>query len=121
MQNASEFPASFIATQPGDSVAGTLVRFSKGVSAYGEKVIAVIEDPDGNEHSLWLFGHVLLSKFAELRPAVGEAIEVRYLGLRKAAAGHTYENWSLMLPDRPQGEFEPDWSALAAEAASETE
>ncbi len=110
-ETSSEYPPTWMPSEVGDTLSGTLVRYSEGPSSFGEGSIpiAVIVDEAGEEKSLWC-GAVLGSKMARTRRKPGERIIVKYLGTRESASRRSYIDWSVELPERPA--YEPDWAAM---------
>jgi hypothetical protein len=66
------------------TIAGVLVRYEQGHSAFGPRNIAVVREPSGAAWSVWMHGKVLQEEFAEQQPAPGELIAVSYLGRKRA-------------------------------------
>jgi hypothetical protein len=113
-----EFPDSWVPEQPGEEIAGELVRYERGTTSYGEQVIAVLRTPDGSERSVWLLHAVLRGEFAKLRPRPGELLLVRYEGKRQpAGGGSAYVSYRVEV-DRDDGA--PDWDEIGAEAQTES-
>src|SRR5690242_153904 len=66
------------------TIAGVLVAYEQGQSAFGPRTIAIVRDVEGQEWSVWLHSTVLQQEFAEQSPQPGELIAISYLGRRKA-------------------------------------
>lgn len=110
-----ETPESWVPEQAGEQIAGELVRYERGTTAYGERIIAVLRTRQGRERSVWLLHAVLRGEFARLRPRPGERLLVRYLGRKKSDNGTEYAAYKLVV-DRENRATEPDWDALGDDA-----
>lgn len=108
-------PESWVPEQPGEEIAGELVRYEEGQTAYGRQVIAVIRPPGGEERSIWLLHAVLRGEFAKLRPRPGELLLIRYLGKKQGGDGTSYASYRLEI-DRDDAA--PDWGAIDEDAAA---
>lgn len=65
---------------PGDILAGTLVRYEKANSVHGPKVVAIVDDISaGHRYAVWLSPKVLVSEFEKHRPKPGERIAIKRL------------------------------------------
>jgi hypothetical protein len=106
----SEYPATWIFSEHGDTVAGSFVRFERGQTRdFGARVICVLEI-EGVERSLWLNETVLFGKFQDEireRPertlTPGERVVVQRLG--KTQSEHSkgaYWDFAVRFPDRPE-------------------
>lgn len=111
-----EFPESWIPNDAGDSIVGEFQRLDVGPTAYGPASIAVLRTREGREQGVWLLATALKSQFARARPTAGELVGVRYLGKRKGASGHEYQDFRVVV-DRPNAET--SWDQVAAEADAE--
>lgn len=120
-QNIEEFdgfPPAIVFDEVGTLVIGHVVRYSEGNSEYGLYPICVVADEDsGDEVSLHLFHYVLARKFAELAPAPGERVAVKYLGKKdgKDSAHDAYKNFEVRV-DRgedtsPKGADGVEWGS----------
>lgn len=103
-------PESWIPEAAGEEIAGELVRYESGHTAYGRQVIAVVKPPNADERSLWLLHSVLRAEFAKQRPRPGELVLIRYLGRKQGADGTGYAAYRLEI-DRDQAAV--DWDAIA--------
>lgn len=109
-----DFPQPWVAENPDDEIAGELLRYERGnTRSYGEKWIAVLRTPEGEERSVWLLHTVLNNQFARLKPKVGELVLIRYQGKREGAGGSTYDDYRVEI-DRGE-DMAPDWSELGAD------
>jgi hypothetical protein len=106
-----ERPQAWIAEEPGDQIVGTLVRYDKGTSQYGEADIAVVRTKDG-ERAVWMFGAALRSQFGKIKPSPGEVVGIKFLGERVSGAGNKYKDWRVVV-DRPAAT--PDFESMAGE------
>lgn len=104
-----QFPPAW-RPQEGETLVGTIRRYSTGQGTYGPVRTAIIQRDDGSKVSLWISSTVLLALFQRENPRVGERIGVRYLGKHETKG---YRKWSLIV-DRP--EVQPDFSPLGGEA-----
>jgi hypothetical protein len=106
-----ELPTTWRPDEHGDvgaTLTGTLRGWDRGTTQkYGEKDIAIIEDFDGEVWSLWLLSQVLIDEFARSRPAIGEAVAVRYEG-KVDGANNTYQKWKVVAEGR-LGSAEPSF------------
>jgi hypothetical protein len=108
-----EYPESWIPEQAGEEIAGELVRYTRGTTAYGEQTIVILRTPEGVERSVWLLHTALREKCAALRPAPGELLLIRFEGKRRSAAGTLYSSYRVEIErDEPP----PDWSAYSEDA-----
>lgn len=62
-------------------IVGTFVRMDYGETDYGTHGIAIIETPDGTRYGVWLLHNVLRNEFVRARPAIGDMLAIRYLGM----------------------------------------
>ena len=77
LDRQESFPPSW-KPKIGDVLVGTIRGYTKPFDIQGERVdVAEVETDEGDHHSLWLTNAVLLSKFRELRPRVGETTATR--------------------------------------------
>jgi hypothetical protein len=108
--SGDEYPRSWIWEEDGDSVAGTFVRFSQGMTRdYGPKAILVLL-VDGVERSLWLTQTVLFGRVRDevaSRPSKnldqGERVVLRRLKKTQGEGGRQgYWKFRTLFPDRPE-------------------
>lgn len=109
-----EWPAGW-RPRDGETLIGTIRRYSTGQSAYGPVRTAIVERGDGSRVSVWLSSTVLLALFQQEKPKVGERVGIKCLGKHPEKG---YRRWSLIV-DRPN--TEPDFSPLGGEANAEPE
>ncbi len=110
-----EYPPAIILNEAGDTAEGVIERWSKGPSKFHPEediVIAVLRQDDGSLGSFWLNATVLTSKFARLKPKIGERVIVTYKGKREGATA-VYRDYDVEMPERAP--FEPDWSGMSDE------
>lgn len=94
-------PEAFKFDQPGDEIAGKVTGFDLADTTYGKVKIVVIDPSDGHLRSIWLVHGALKSQMARIRPVIGDAIAVRYLGETESANGRTYHDYAVAT-DREQ-------------------
>ena len=64
-----------------ETLTGVILRYRKAYSVYGNLVdICEIKTKEGARFAIWLNSTVLLGKFRETNPKVGEKIAIRYFG-----------------------------------------
>jgi hypothetical protein len=101
-------------------VEGEIVNIDQGTSDYkGIYPIVTLRKDDGEEIAVHAFRTVLLNKFIELQPKIGERIGITYLGEIEAKPGSpykTYIGYKVEL-ERASGSF--DWSRVGAEPEPE--
>jgi hypothetical protein len=100
---------------------GKVVEVTTGTGDYGPYPLLFVLDEKGDEWRVHGFGSVLQSRIAELKPAPGDEIGIKYLGEEPAKAfpGKTYKNFKIVL-ERASGETDqPDWAAMAKTAEAE--
>jgi hypothetical protein len=109
-------PESWVPREPGEELAGELVRYERGETSYGRQIIAIIRTLDGTERACWLLHAVLLDEFAKAKPRPGELLLIRYEGKRENASGQPYAAYRLEVDREPVA---PEWDAIGQEAAAE--
>jgi hypothetical protein len=112
VETENAYPRYIDITDTEPHVKGTVTGFSEAPSKFGQVVVVNMVLDDDEERALWLSRTVLRQKVAELKPEIGETLEVQCLG-QKEGAGGTYWSFKVTCPDRPA--FRPDWSQLADE------
>jgi hypothetical protein len=111
-----ERPESWIPSAEDPLLVGEFVRLERGRTSYGESPIVVLRTEDGQERAVWLLHAVLRNELGRLRPRVGEAVAIHYLGRKTSGAGQTYEAYRVEV-DRI--EEAADWDAVAGDAGEE--
>ena len=106
----NEPPASWVPEADGEYIAGKLVRYERGTTAFGDQIIAILQAPDGTERAVWLLHAVLHNEFSRQRPRPGELVLIRYVGRRQAASGAPYAAYRVEV-DREDAPL--DWDAVA--------
>ncbi len=112
---SEDYPESRIPQGEGDTIIGTVVRYTSGTTQYGEADVVVLRTQDG-DRSVWLLSTVLRSQFGKLRPQVGERMGIRYGPERTSAAGNVYRDFRVEVE---RGERLPDFGAWVDEAPGE--
>ena len=107
-----ENPEAVKLTEENPRFAGEFLRVEKGHTEYGESLIAILRDPEGNERSLWLFHTALRSGFIKQKPQPGERVAVAYKGKVKGSNGFNYEKYVVVV-DREKAPA--DWDTVAKE------
>ena len=79
-------------------VEGTMLR-TGAVTIKGKEVSLVVLDTSKGERTIWL-GAVLESALTVKKAVEGDYIGVRYLGLKKGAAGFKYRDFDLRVKHR---------------------
>lgn len=102
---------------------GKVMEVTTGTGTYGEYALIFVLDEKGDEWRVHCFGSVLSSRIAELKPAVGDEIGIKYLGTVKSKDFDTpYKNYKVVLEKGAAGKAEgPDWEAISASAKAEAE
>jgi hypothetical protein len=110
-----KYPESWI-PDPGDTLIGTLIRYDKATTAYGEADIAVIEEEITKIlRSFWLLHAVAIREFAKLVPKPGERIAVKRLedGFTEANSSRKatrYKRYIIRVDGRDRDDDVPDFS-----------
>ena len=68
--------------------------------------VITLELGDGSRRAIWAGNAALVSRLKALKPKIGEAIAIRYLGKRRSASGFQYADFTVKV-DRPEEAF--DW------------
>lgn len=76
--------------EPGDILAGKLVRISARDAGHGPYPIIEVEDRDGERLAFHGFHTVFRSEFEDQDPSVGDLIAVRYEGVPDGKRYHAY-------------------------------
>ncbi|MGD0254763.1 MAG: hypothetical protein ABSB99_04290 [Acidimicrobiales bacterium] len=99
----------------GDVVVGTVVEIDEAVSNYGEGTYPIITvcGEDKSEVAIHGFHSVLKSEIARKKPAVGDLLGVKYLGVPE---GKKYEAYRVRVE---RAETPVDWDTMAAQAEGE--
>ena len=95
--------------EPGDEVEGRFLRLERGHTRDGdERAIAILE-VDGAERAIWLHEKALRGQFRQLRPEVGETVNIEK-GREKRESGSGFRYWPFRVtaPERPAAGL--DWS-----------
>ena len=80
LEEQTEFAPSW-KPQAGEAVIGEVRRYRKAHNFYGNVVdICEILQDDGQRLAIWINSTVLLGKFRDLQPRIGERIAVKYFG-----------------------------------------
>lgn len=107
-----EYPPAIILSNAGDTAEGVIERWSSGPSKFNpneDTPIAVLRQSDGTLGSCWLNATVLKSKFARLRPQIGERVVIELLGVREGASA-SYKDFRVDVPDREP--YVPNWDSM---------
>lgn len=108
----TDLPEAWRPTEPGDVLAGELVRYEQGHTDYGPQHIAIIRDEDAVEHAFWLLHAVALDEFKKLRPAPGELVAICFLGPRTSATGQPYTGYRVVVDRQVEPPQAPDAGAV---------
>jgi len=107
----AEFPEGW-RPEPGDKLIGTIVAVSTSSGGeYDAYPIVVIREDDGREVACHAFHQVLQSELARARPAIGDRVGIKFLGIEEGRSYNTYR----VIVDRPAG-APVDWSAYDPDA-----
>jgi hypothetical protein len=114
-------PAEGWRPSPGDVLIGevTAIEERRGFAERPYPVVTVRTD-EGEFVALHAFHTVAKDELAKLQPRVGDRFGVAYLGLVRKEDDSRYELYRMKVvreDDAARGE--PDWAAIAAEAAEE--
>lgn len=105
---------------PGDRLVGTVVRYGKyNHDQQGSRYFCVIRDDAGKLHCVYLNATVIMTRFTELRPEVGERIGIK----RLESAGKSYKRFTVVV-DRPGsslGSIRMPWDEIACKLQKEQE
>jgi hypothetical protein len=88
---------------PNEVLIGTFLRFE---TRYSPKIgsdckVAIIQEPSGGLHSVWLTRSVLASSYERLSPREGDRMGHKYHGLQKPrGGGPEYHNYTVTLKRR---------------------
>jgi|TARA_B100000315_G_C14214328_1_gene423542 hypothetical protein len=64
--------------EPGEVLVGTVVRFDKASTPYGDRDIVVVHDEDrGVDVGVWLIHTVLIEAFRQQQPGVGDRLAIK--------------------------------------------
>ncbi len=107
--DAADYPRWWNWDEDGEVADGTFVRFTRGRSEFGPKVILVLLIA-GEERSIWMHETALESKFRDEllnRPSrdldPGERVAVKRGGMQKTLDGkRDYRAFDVRFPDRPE-------------------
>lgn len=111
-----EYPETVRLDEDNPIIMGTFLRVDWGPSEYGQVPIAVLQK-DNKEYGVWMFHAVLRNQFAQVKPAVGEPVGVKFLGKKKGASGREYSNYVVKRVPKAGAEAF-DWDAISDEAVS---
>jgi hypothetical protein len=113
--DAADYPRWWNWDEDGDVADGTFVRFTRGRSEFGPKIILVLliaahASEDGEERSIWMHETALESKFRDEllnRPGrdldPGERVIIKRGGMQKTLDGkRDYRAFDVRFPDRPE-------------------
>jgi hypothetical protein len=98
-------PEAWRNPEPGEEIAGTVVRVEAGDLGDGPVPIVVIDTGDENLRSVWVFHDALRSQLEKLQPQAGDAIAIRYNGKQKSANGRSYHSYTVG-SDKPRAQFQ---------------
>ena len=108
------FPESWQPEEAGEELLGVVVDVKPAVpTAYGAKPIVVIQTPEGQEWSVWLFSTVLRREFERENVAIGEIVLIRYRGkVEREGPDPAYHDFRLVV-DRERRSSQVDWRKIA--------
>lgn len=90
--------------EPGDTIIGQVIRYERATTRYGPCDICVLLHEDtGEELAVWILEFVLVKKFMELRPRVGERMGIKYVGKVDRETDNPYKNFVVQV-DRDAGD-----------------
>jgi hypothetical protein len=95
-----------------EDIVGKIEAFDQAPTKFGDAIVVTLATDNRELRSLWLTQTVLKSRFARLKPQIGERIVVRRTGMREGAGG-PYHDFDIEIPDRPP--FVPDWDKLGGD------
>jgi hypothetical protein len=98
-------PEAWRNPEPGEEIAGTVVRVEAGDLGDGPVPIVVIDTGDETLRSVWVFHDALRSQLEKLQPQAGDAIAIRYNGKQKSANGRSYHSYTVG-SDKPRAQFQ---------------
>lgn len=99
---AVDWPEIWTPTQPGDTLAGTLVGFS--TTPKGHRLAVISREEDDVEVATYLSNVALVSGFERLDPQPGERIGIKFTGMKTSKSGREYKSFVVVMPDRETGE-----------------
>ena len=105
-----DFPKSWRPDQDGPNpLVGEFVRWDTGTTDYGDRLILVVRDEDGDEWSVWCIHNALEAAVKRERPKPGELVYIEHEGLKKSQrTGREYHAYKL----RTNRQVQPNWDAL---------
>lgn len=94
---------------PGETITGVFARIEHGWAKHAKEcAIMVLADPTTRvETSVWLMHAALKAKLAKERPAIGELVAIKYLGISESSDAAMYR----VTVDRPTG-ASVDWDRI---------
>jgi hypothetical protein len=95
---------------------GVVESYARVETVHGPRVVCtIVEAESERRYAVWLSQTALLRRFQELRPAIGELIAIRYLGVsdQPPKPGQSPPHRFRVEVDRPGESF--DWSRLEAD------
>ena len=94
-----------------DVLEGTVASIDSGNSAYGVYPIVTIQQADGEKRAVHCFHTTIRGQLARIRPEVGDALGIKYLGKKKSStnADRTYDAYRVVA----SGKGGYDWSQEA--------
>jgi hypothetical protein len=112
-QDDGAIPSSWI-PKVGDTLVGELVRYDRGTTPFGSKVIAVIADEESGElRGFWLLHEVARQEFQDQKPRPGERVGIKRLPDTEKGF-HRFR----VVVDRDAAASVPDFEASAPPAAA---
>ena len=100
---------------PGDSVTGEILALRKRVFDDGKAAVELIIKPDdGDEVTVTASQYELKDKLAEVKPAVGDRIGIRFDSVEQLSGGKTLKHFTVQVQNgtgAPAAEPEPAQAA----------
>lgn len=103
LEERGQYPPSWLPETEGAIVQGTLFKYTRAPTRYGDCWVAWLKTKEGPV-CVWISSAVLAAEFKRLKPKVGEYVGVRFVGW---SADRRYKKFAVAVADRP--EEQPDF------------
>jgi hypothetical protein len=113
-------PAEGWRPDPGDVLIGDVTAIDEG-RGFAERPypVVTVRTDEGEFVAFHAFHTVAREELGKLEPKVGDRLGVSYLGLVRKGDDSCYELYRMKLVPAGGDVAEPDWAAIAADAAAE--
>jgi hypothetical protein len=113
-----DFPEAWIPQVEGDELVGVFARLEHGQTVRGPAWIVILTTEDGVERAVWLVHTALRNELQRQAPRPGEAVAIRYLGMKRTADDQNDFVAYRVAVDRDA--TSTDWSQVGQTGASVT-